>query len=122
MGHLVRFFNLSSLKISLEGADVSPAGSKRWLAALLFVFFFSSAAHAQLYTGSVTGVVTDPSGAVVPSAKITLVDQNKGYSFTAATDPATGRYLLRSIPPGTYKITVEAPNFQGQARKGSRWT
>jgi hypothetical protein len=72
---------------------------------------------AQLYTGSITGVVSDPSGAVVPSARITLVDQNKGYSFTATTDTATGRYVLRSIPPGTYKITVEASNFQSQTRE-----
>jgi hypothetical protein len=118
VGHFVRFFNFPGLKTWQEGADVSRAGAMRWLIALLLVFFFSSAAHAQLYTGSVTGVVTDPSGAVVPSAKITLVDQNKGYKFTAATDPATGRYLLRSIPPGAYKITVEAPNFQGQTREG----
>jgi hypothetical protein len=85
---------------------------------LLLVFFLSPNTQAQLYTGSVTGLVTDPSAAIVPSAKITLVDQNKGYTFTAATDAATGRYLLRSIPPGTYKITVEAPNFQGQTREG----
>ena len=118
MGHLVRFFNFPGLKTSQEDTDVSPAGAMRWLAALLFAFFFSSVAHAQLYTGSVTGVVTDPSGAAVPTAKITLVDQNKGYKFTAVTDPATGRYLLRSIPPGTYKITVEAPNFQSQTQAG----
>jgi len=118
MGHLVRFSDFRGLKTWQEGADVSRAGAMRWLVALLLVFFFSSAAQAQLYTGSVTGVVTDPSGAVVPGAKVTLTDQNKGYSFTATTDPTTGRYVLRSIPPGTYKITIEAPNFQGQTREG----
>jgi hypothetical protein len=117
VSHLVRFFNFSCLKTSQEGSDVSRAGAMRLLTALL-VFFFSSAAQAQLYTGSVTGLVTDPSGATVPTAKITLTDQNKGYSFTATTDPATGRYVLRSISPGTYKITAEAPGFQGQTREG----
>jgi len=118
VGYLVRIFNFPGLKTSQESADVSRTGAMRWLAGLLLVLFFSSVAHAQLYTGSVTGLVTDPSGAVVPSAKITLVDQNKGYSFTATTDPTTGRYVLRSISPGTYKITAEAPGFQGQTREG----
>jgi Carboxypeptidase regulatory-like domain/TonB dependent receptor len=118
VSHLVRFFNFSCLKTSQESADVSRAGAMRLPTALLLVFFFSCAAQAQLYTGSVTGVVTDPSGALVPSAKITLTDQNKGYSFTATTDPTTGRYVLRSVSPGTYKITAEAPGFQGQTREG----
>ena len=64
-----------------------------------------------------TGVVTDSSGATIPAVKITLVDQGKGYSFTATTDN-TGRYLLRSIPPGTYTITAEASNFQKETQEG----
>ena len=74
-------------------------------------------ALAQLYTGSVTGVVTDSSGSTIPAVKITLVDQGKGYAFTATTDN-TGRYLLRSIPPGTYTITAEAQNFQKETQEG----
>lgn len=79
-----------------------------------------SAARAQLYTGSVSGVVTDPSGAVVPSAKVTLTDQDKGYVFTATTDPSTGRYLFRSVPPGNYRIGVEAANFESQRKENIR--
>jgi len=86
-----------------------------WLA--LALFLLSPAAQGQLYTGSVTGLVTDPSGASVPSAKVTLVDQEKGYAFNAVTD-STGRYLFRSIAPGTYKIKVEAPSFQSQEQAG----
>jgi Carboxypeptidase regulatory-like domain/TonB dependent receptor len=76
-----------------------------------------AASQAQLYTGTVTGVVTDPTGGVIPSAKVELVDQDKGYSFSATTDN-TGRYLFRSVAPGTYKITVEAPNFQRELKEG----
>ena len=68
-------------------------------------------------TGSVSGTVTDPSGAVISGANITLVDQEKGFSYTAKTD-ASGRYLLRSIPPGKYRISVETPNFQSQRKDG----
>ena len=84
---------------------------------LLATLFLGPPTLAQLYTGSVTGVVTDPSGGTIPSVKITLVDQNKGYSFTTTTD-ATGRYLVRSVPPGTYKITAEASNFQRETQDG----
>jgi hypothetical protein len=83
--------------------------------ALAVVLLLLPDSHAQLYTGSVTGVVTDPSGASIPGAKVAMVDQNKGYAFNAVTD-ATGRYLFRSVPPGKYKITVEAASFQGQSK------
>ena len=87
-----------------------------FLAVLLAV---PSLLFAQVYTGSVTGVVTDPSGAVVPSAKVTLTDQDKGYTFTATTD-SNGRYLLRNIPPSNYSLTVEAPSFKRERRDDIR--
>lgn len=87
------------------------------VALLLSFLLVSPIASAQLYTGSITGVVSDPSGAAIPGAKISLVDENKGFAFAGVTD-ANGRYVLRSIPPGTYKITVEATNFEGQTNNG----
>ena len=97
-------------------------GGDAWLLRVCLVtclagFLIAPALKAQLYTGSVTGVVTDPSGGSIPSAKITLVDVNKGYSFTATTD-ATGRYLVRLVPPGSYKITAEASNFERESKDG----
>lgn len=65
---------------------------------------------AQIYSGSVTGVVTDPSGAVVPGAKVVVTDVGKQVSQTLTTD-STGRYLIRSLPPSTYKLTVEMQGF-----------
>jgi len=117
--NLVSFFETKRSDVRQVRASTPTAALMRLLSLLLLVYFsLSPNAQAQLYTGSVTGLITDPSGAIVPSAKITLTDQNRGYSFTAATDPTTGRYVLRSIPPGTYKITVEALGFQGQTRDG----
>ena len=78
-----------------------------------------SLALAQLYSGSVTGVVTDPSGAVIPAVKVSLVDEDKGFAFNGETD-ASGRYLFRSVPPASYKIIVTATGFQVQARSGVR--
>jgi hypothetical protein len=87
------------------------------LAALILSLFAAPRAAAQLYTGSISGSVTDPSGAMIPSAHVNATDQNKGFSFTAMTDPS-GRYLLRPIPPGMYTVSVEAPNFQSQRKEG----
>ena len=85
------------------------------LLAMVATLALPLASLSQLYTGSITGLVTDPSGAAIPGSKITLSDENKGFSFSATTD-SNGRYVLRSIPPGTYKLFVEATNFQGQER------
>lgn len=67
--------------------------------------------HAQAYFGTVSGVLTDATGAVVQGAKITLTDQQKGYTFNATSDNE-GRYLLRSVPPGVYSVTAEAKGFE----------
>jgi hypothetical protein len=88
-----------------------------FIAISLVFFMLVLPAGAQLYTGSVSGTVTDPSGAVITGAQVTLVDSQKGFSFTAKTDSA-GRYLFRQVAPSTYKVTVEAPNFQGQRKEG----
>src|SRR5262245_7595179 len=76
-----------------------------------------ASANAQLYTGSVTGVITDPQGAAIASATITLEDQEKGFSYTAKTNNE-GRYLLRQIPPGTYRIQATSDGFQTQRKDG----
>lgn len=88
-----------------------------WAMLLVAVFLLSTDVKAQLYTGSVSGVVTDPSGAVIASALISLEDEEKGFSFKSQTD-SEGRYLLRQIPPGTYRIRVEAPGFTAERRSG----
>ena len=64
-----------------------------------------------------TGAVMDPSGAVVVSAHVTLVDVEKGYSYTATTN-SEGRYLFRQVPPGTYQISVEKEGFQTERKDG----
>jgi len=78
-----------------------------------------AASFAQGYFGTVTGVLTDPTGAVIAGAKVTLTDQDKGYAFNATSDSA-GRYLFRSIPPGTYSVTAEVAGFEKSVRTGIR--
>jgi hypothetical protein len=85
--------------------------------AFAFLLLLLPFAAAQLYTGSISGTVNDPSGAVIPSTHVEATDQDKGFAFTATTD-AAGRYLLRQLPPGRYKVSVEAANFQSQRKDG----
>lgn len=70
---------------------------------------------AQGYYGTVSGDLTDPSGAVVPGAKVVLTDQSKGFTFNSTSDGA-GRYLFTSIPPGVYTVTVEVQGFEKEVR------
>ena len=70
----------------------------------------------QLNRGSITGLVTDPSGAAVPAAKVVV--QNQGTN--AATDTVTneaGQYNLPNLPVGVYSISVESANFKRTTRK-----
>ncbi len=69
----------------------------------------------QSYFGTVSGILTDPSAAIIQGAKVTLVDEEKGYHFTATSD-STGRYLFVSIPPGLYSVTAEMPGFEKTVR------
>jgi hypothetical protein len=89
------------------------------LGALLAFFvltFCLPVLRAQLYTGSVSGTVTDPSGAAVPSANLTLTDVDKGFTYHATSD-SDGRYLMGQVPPGTYNLSIETPNFQSQRKE-----
>ena len=62
-------------------------------------------------TASLNGVVTDPTGAAVPNAKVTVTNQATGIAQTAQTD-AAGAYLFPVLPSGTYRVEVGSPNFQ----------
>lgn len=104
----------------MEVTNFSLPGNSRKFAglALLLVFclfLLVAGAQAQLYTGSVSGTVSDPSGAVVPGAKVSLVDAEKGFSFNGVSD-SEGRYIVRQVPPGKYNISVEASNFATQKK------
>lgn len=77
-------------------------------AALLFVL--SSPSMAQS-TGTLQGVVTDTSNAVIPNAKVVIRNQATGVEHTTKTDQ-TGSYIVPNLLPGVYTITVSANGFQ----------
>ncbi|HKV78245.1 MAG TPA: TonB-dependent receptor [Candidatus Sulfotelmatobacter sp.] len=65
---------------------------------------------AQTVTGSITGQVTDPSGAVVAGATVTAENVATSVQTTAGTNGA-GVYTLRFLPIGSYRLTVDAKGF-----------
>jgi hypothetical protein len=90
-----------------------------FVAAMLAVVMRPLELAAQGYLGTVSGVVSDPSGAVIPGAKIVLRDEEKGYEFTTTTDN-NGSYLIRAVPPGLYQVTAEIAGFEKVVRTGVR--
>lgn len=84
-----------------------------WMRALgcALLLLTSMIAWSQGYFGTVSGTVTDSTGAMVPGAKVTLLDQEKGYALEGVTD-ANGRYLFRQVTPGLYSVSAEAPGFE----------
>ncbi|HYV24756.1 MAG TPA: carboxypeptidase regulatory-like domain-containing protein [Pyrinomonadaceae bacterium] len=72
----------------------------------------ASAAHAQVTTGNVRGIVTDPNGAVVPSAQVTITKKSTNISNTTQTTGSGEFQFTDLLPADDYSITIEAANFK----------
>jgi len=71
----------------------------------------ASLAAGQTVTGSITGEVTDPSGAVVPGARVVAANLDTGVA-TATTTSSGGLYQINFLPIGHYQVTVQANGFE----------
>ena len=76
------------------------------------------AAHAQ-YRASLRGTVTDPTGAVVPEATVTLTNTGTNQVMTATSD-ANGIYTFNGLPPDHFSVKAEKQGFQTTNIAGSR--
>src|SRR5579862_1415963 len=85
-----------------------------WAAGLCLMF--SAAAFGQS-TGAIQGTVTDPSGAAVPNASVSVKDPSHGVDRTQATDSA-GIYYIPSLPVGNYSVEVKAPGLTTMNARG----
>ena len=81
---------------------------KRLLSASVLVLLFALGLHAQ--TTSLTGTVSDPSGAVIPGATITIQNNATGAQRETTADQR-GTYTIQQVVPGTYKLTAKASGF-----------
>ena len=83
--------------------------------------FFSVGAWSQTQLATVSGTITDPSGAVVPGVSVTIVSQGTGLKRSALTDTA-GEYRFAGLPTGNYSLRIEKTGFQSQVREGVELT
>jgi hypothetical protein len=78
---------------------------------LVCLVLAGSGAQAQEFRSTLTGQVTDPSGAVVPNAAVTAVKNDTHQTYQAKTDH-TGIYSIPYMLPGLYTVMVKAPGFK----------
>src|SRR5215472_8711458 len=96
----------------------SKHGSQRWsIFLILLLAFYSPSAWPQTQLATVFGAVTDPTGAVIAEAQVTVSSINTGLKRTALTD-TQGEYHVAGLPPGTYSVRGEKEQFQTQVLKG----
>src|SRR5882724_6833076 len=83
----------------------------------LAILMISTALQAQQYSGTITGSVTDSSGAAVSGAAITVtnVGTNATYNATASDD---GVFTIAQLPVGIYEVRIKANNFKEYVAKG----
>lgn len=104
-------------RIRTRGSAFSSALA-RFALLIAFALLLGVAVDAQS-TASLSGTVTDATGAAVPNAKVVARSQATGVESTTQTD-GSGAYLFSSLPIGSYRIEVTAPGFQKGAVTGVR--
>ncbi len=97
-----------------------PRFAGRTTAAALLLFQLAAgalgAAQSTLSSGSLTGLVTDPSGAAVAAAKVTV--SSAASSTRSTTSNAMGTFSLLGLPSGSYQVQVAASGFQTSTTQG----
>src|SRR6266404_486722 len=104
--------------IVLEAGGVMPSlqTSLRLRNFFFLAILCSSMALAQRDLGTITGIISDPQGAAVPNAKVTITEDATGLTYDVQTNSA-GEYIRPLLKPGTYTVTAEATGFRRIAQK-----
>src|SRR5256714_7478305 len=100
---------------------MTPAHSTRFIrflaGACVSIGFAAGPLAAQTIRGTLTGTVTDSSGAVVPGATVTVTNAATGIADSAVTNQQ-GSYTLPLLQPGTYQAVVDLPGFRRYVHSG----
>ncbi len=89
----------------------------RFLSLSFFALVIASIAQAQTYNGAIRGTITDPSGALLPNAAITLLDEGTHQNRETRSDGA-GAYAFNALRPATYSLHISAVGFGAADRTG----
>ena len=84
---------------------------------LNFLLFNLDVAFGQTVTASLSGIVTDPTGAAIPEASITAINVDTGTPAKTISSPG-GNYIFPALSPGTYNLTVEKTGFKSSVLSG----
>ncbi len=102
----------SSIKSKMtESEPTEQHTARRWSLLPFLSVLLTVAVFASGPTGTITGTVTDPSGAVVPKARITVLNQATNAIRNAETND-DGDFTVALLPPGRYQVTVESAGFR----------
>lgn len=92
-------------------------GRTAYASLFLSLFVCLTPALSQLDTGSISGRVTDPTGAIIPGSSITVVNTDTNFQSDTQTNP-DGLFRVSSLRPGPYRVTVKAGGFRTLIRQG----
>ena len=95
--------------------------SRTWGTVLLFGVLASRLASAQVTTGTITGVVKDTTGAIIPGASVKVQNTDTSASRTLVSDDS-GRYQATQLSLGHYAVDVSLAGYQTATRKGIELT
>ena len=82
----------------------------------LILTVWPAISYGQAVFGSIAGTVTDPSGAAVPGAKVSITETGKGVTYNTVSNDS-GNYVQSHLAVGTYDVRVEAPGFEALLRR-----
>src|ERR1700680_4434904 len=90
----------------------------RYLPVLLISLILGAClVSAQVTTGTISGIVQDPSGAAIAGAEVTIKNVDTGTTRTLTSDPS-GRYTAPDLPLGNYEVQAQHSGFQTEIRSG----
>jgi Carboxypeptidase regulatory-like domain/TonB-dependent Receptor Plug Domain len=84
---------------------------------LTVILTLAIATNAQTTSGSITGGVADPQQSAIAGATVSVTDEAKSLTLTTTTDKE-GRFVFPQVPPGSYKLTIDANGFKKMERIG----
>src|ERR1035441_5843895 len=83
----------------------------------LFSALFSACLFGQAGTGTITGTLRDPAGAVIAGAPVEVKNADTNLAYQTVTTN-TGSYTVTQLPPGSYAVTASSPGFKKLIRAG----
>ena len=103
------------MKFSMKNRKASATTMGSFLFVCVVFLCAATAALAQAGRGSISGLVSDPTGAIVPGAKITLLNHATGVALHTVTTTA-GLYSFVALNPGVYEVTASLKGFESVAQ------